>query len=381
MSSIRKSGKGRTASWVVRWRAPSGGSRQATFAKEREAREHLATIEGGKQAGSYVDASSQRMPFAVWANQWADSRLNLRPSTQARNESLLRLHVVSHFGAQPIGSISQPDLVAWIKSLVQSGLSPASILVCYRLMSACLKSAVQAGHLRVSPCVGVELPRVALDEHTYLDHAEVSRLASAMPERYQALVLLLAYSGLRIGEAAALRKSNVNLLRGSVTVASTATEVRGHWAETAPKTAAGRRTVPIPASVVRALTQHIATYSQPGPDGLIFTAPAGGPLRVNAWRKRVWNPACVTAELVGLTPHSLRHTAVSLWVSAGADLLTIKTWAGHTSSTFSLDRYGHLFHRDSTALLDRLDAAAEANRHTDAAVLSPLFGVAAVLEA
>ena len=88
----------------------------------------------------------------------------------------------------------------------------------------------------------------------------------------------------------------------------------------------------------------------------MFTAPQGGPLRVTGFRARVWRPATRAAGLDGLRIHDLRHTAVALWIAAGANPKEVAARAGHASVSFTLDRYGHLYPEADTALRDRLDA-------------------------
>jgi integrase len=88
----------------------------------------------------------------------------------------------------------------------------------------------------------------------------------------------------------------------------------------------------------------------------VFTAPEGGPLRVNVFRARVWRRAIKAAGLDGLRIHDLRHTAVALWIAAGANPKEVSVRAGHSSVSFTLDRYGHLYPEADAALRDRLDA-------------------------
>jgi len=91
------------------------------------------------------------------------------------------------------------------------------------------------------------------------------------------------------------------------------------------------------------------------PGALVFTAPEGGPLRVPAWRRRHWAaPAIEASGLAPLRPHDLRHTAVALWIASGADPLEVSRRAGHASTSFTQDRYGHLFTEADSALADRL---------------------------
>lgn len=73
----------------------------------------------------------------------------------------------------------------------------------------------------------------------------------------------------------------------------------------------------------------------------------------------MWLPATLAAGLPGLHIHDLRHTAVALWIAAGPPK-EVATRAGHTSVSFVLDRYGHLFPESDAALRDRLDCCSVA---------------------
>ena len=88
----------------------------------------------------------------------------------------------------------------------------------------------------------------------------------------------------------------------------------------------------------------------------MFTSPDGGPLRAAGWRSRVWRPAVAAACLEPLRPHDLRHTAVALWIAAGANVKEVAARAGHTSVSFTLDRYGHLYADADDALRARLES-------------------------
>jgi integrase len=138
-----------------------------------------------------------------------------------------------------------------------------------------------------------------------------------------------------------------------------------------PKTRASRRTVGLPRAVVEELAAHLATPAPP--DAFVFTAPKGGPLRVIAFRARIWRPATRNAGLDGLRIHDLRHTAVALWIAAGANPKEVAARAGHTSVSFTLDRYGHLYPESDAALRDRLDAIYSAGQRDQDAAVVDLF--------
>jgi integrase len=168
------------------------------------------------------------------------------------------------------------------------------------------------------------------------------------------LVLVGAYGGLRIGELAALRRSRVDLDAGTVDVVETISELKGKLVIGPPKTRASRRKVSLPAGVVSELAVHLHAPGRPTDN--VFKAPGGQVLRVSNFHVNFSRPATVAANLPGLCIHDLRHTAVALWIAAGASPKEIAARAGHTSVSFLLDRYGHLFPEADTALRARLDA-------------------------
>jgi integrase len=161
--------------------------------------------------------------------------------------------------------------------------------------------------------------------------ALVVALAQAIHPRFRALVLVAAYAGLRWGELVGLRVKRVDLLHQRITVAEQATEIDGHFTWGPPKTEAGRRTVTLPAVAAAALAEHLATYSQPGPEGLVFTSTEGGLLRRSNFNRRVWRPATRAAGLEGLRFHDLRHTSATLSIAAGASTRELMARMGHSS--------------------------------------------------
>jgi integrase len=230
-----------------------------------------------------------------------------------------------------------------------------------------MAAAVDAGYLAQSPCHNVPLPKVEREEMRFLTPTEIVTLAETIRPAYRALVFVGAYGGLRIGELAGLRRSRVDLLRGTVSVAEILTEVAGRLYFGPPKTRASRRTVSLPRVVTRELDAHLAGGGDP--DDHVFTAPQGGTLRIVAFRNRIWRPATEAAGLTGLRIHDLRHTAVALWIAAGASPKEVAVRAGHTSVSFTLDRYGHLYPEADTRLRDRLDTLHASARRPEGVVV------------
>jgi integrase len=119
--------------------------------------------------------------------------------------------------------------------------------------------------------------------------------------------------------------------------------------------------VALPRSVVDILTEHVAGLE---PGELVFSAPEGGPVRASLFRRRFWHPAVDAAGLAPLRLHDLRHTAVALWIAAGASAKEVAVRAGHTSVSVVLDRYGHRLPGTEKRVTDALDAMALAASST-----------------
>lgn len=113
---------------------------------------------------------------------------------------------------------------------------------------------------------------------------------------------------------------------------------------------------------------HMAEFVRPESDALLVTGSHGGPQHRGTFHRHVWTPAVRAAGLEPLRPHDLRHTFVSLLVTAGANVKQVSTWAGHSSVTVTLDTYTHLFRDDGADVADRLDDLLTSGRSRPASV-------------
>jgi integrase len=370
MGSVRRDPRN-AKQWQARYRDPGGRQRTKTFPTKADARAFLGLVDHEVRNDTWIDPASGRLTLDEYAEKWWASVVNLRPSTRARDEATWRNHIQPVFGHRPLSSIEHEEIRSWVAQLTASGRAPATVVKAHQVLAKMLRGAVDAKRIRHSPADGVPLPRVEHEEMRILTVDEITAVADLVAPRYRALVLLGCYGGLRIGEMAGLRRDKVDLLRREVRVAEIAVEVHGTIHLGAPKTRAGRRTVPLARVAADALETHLGSFGSADPSSFVFTGRDGGVLRTNAWRARHWVPAVVEAGLgtrtkdetgrkhfEGVRPHDMRHTAVSLWIAAGATPKQVATWAGHTSVSVVLDRYGHLFPGHEAPVLDRLDALA-----------------------
>lgn len=354
MASVEK----RNGKWMVRWRV-HGKQRTKMHATHKQALAYKAEVESDLVTGKAIDASAAPK-FGEWAKSWSASRQGLRESTKARNTILLNRHLIPRFGTAKLDAITQPQVQQLVTELVTEDgwngepLAPATVREIYQELNKCLTAAVAAKFLRDNPCVGITLPKTEHKEMLFLTQQQVHDLAESILPRYRALIYTLAYTGLRIGEAAALTPKDVDLSKGVLRITQTVSEVRGVMVTNPPKTKAGRRTIPLPEFVVDELNAHMKEY----PAKFVFTGRQGGQIRASAYRQRAFTNGKIKAGIPKeVRIHDLRHTAISFWIANGVDLLRIKKWAGHTSATFTLDRYGHLYEDDDEAILGNLNKA------------------------
>jgi integrase len=176
-----------------------------------------------------------------------------------------------------------------------------------------------------------------------------------IPEDQQSF---LAYTGLRIGEAAALKMENLDLVGRSVRVLE-AVSVVGGKVYVGPTKAGHGRVISLMKLVVAELDRHLEQFPPQG--GLVFGTREGSYLNRHNFYNRVWYPALRRAGLGNPQPrvHDLRHTAVSLAIKTGASPREVMDFASHSSIAVTMNVYGHLFPGQGLALADRLDQLAQ----------------------
>lgn len=349
MASIQRRSDGR---WRARYRDALGKEHARHFARKVDAQRFLDGIASAVVTGSYVDPAKSAVTVGEWSTRWLAGQHQLKPSTRARYEGILRHQIAPHWESVPLSAVTFADVSDWSARLSSEGLSPSSVRQAHRVLSLLLSLAVRDGRLPRNPATGVRLPRVVTPDKRFLTHAQVADLADAAGEHGLA-IRVLAACGLRYGELAALRVGRVDLLRRRLQIAESVTEVGGRVVFGTPKSHASR-SVPLPRSIADDLAQHIAGKSA---DDFVFTAPRGGVMSLRNWRREVFNPAARRVGLDGLTPHELRHTAASLAVAAGGNVKAVQRLLGHASASMTLDVYAGLFDDDLDALADRLDEA------------------------
>lgn len=338
MASIDRRPNGK---WRARYRLhPGGPQRVKHFDRKADAERFLARVQGQLLDGSYIDPSAGQVLLRDYAAVWQAAQLH-RPSTAVQVDAHLRNHVLPAFGDRALGSLRPSEVQAWVRSRAEV-LAPSTVEVVYRLLSAILSDAV-ADHVIVrNPAKGVRLPRQAKTQIEPPTLEQVEAVVEELPERYQAVAVLAAGTGLRQGECFGLTLDRVDFLRRTITVDRQLILLGGGPPEFGPpKTAASVRSVPLPDVVGAALATHLERWPD-GEHGLIFTNTADQAIRRNRFHE-LWRSATASAVVEGLRFHDLRHFYASLLINHGESVKVVQARLGHASASETLDTYAHLW--------------------------------------
>jgi integrase len=333
--SVRRltSGRYQASYWhrAVRHIAP------ITFVAKADAQGWLSDIETSIRSGQWVDSAAGRMTVEELAATWRQRDPSKRGSTRARDETILRLHVLPALGRLSLREVTPPHVQALVNAWTTKG-APRTVDRQYDVVRAMFRYAVQSDWLARSPCRGIKLPAVVGHHPRSLTAAEVAALAEAIDSRYELMVWIGAVLGLRWAEVAGLTVDSLDLVGGVVTVSH---QLSRDGLLVEPKSAAGRRRFSLPPDLVELVLRHLELrgLDARNQDSWVFAAPGGGPLDYSHWRRRIWLPAVERSGLPGVVYHDLRRTNASTLVAAGVDIKTAQTRLGHSDPRLTLAVY------------------------------------------
>ena len=279
-------------------------------------------------------------------------------STKAQYANLAR----KHLEPPPLGSISldrlRPSdveaLILAMRTRTKSrgdcevrALSDSTIRSTFGVLRLALDGAVRDGLLARNPAAAVSRPGIERRDAKYLSAADVAKiLNAAQGMRYHPALILIAATGLRRGEALALRWEHLDLRTGTLRVAATIGRVGKDLLTSTPKTERSRRTVPLSPAVVEMLKKHegeqaaerMTAASLWEDHGLVFCTETGHPVEPRNLLREV-ELAAARAGMEGVGVHSLRHAAATAWLESGTHIRAVADLLGHSSVSITGDIY------------------------------------------
>lgn len=286
---------------------------------------------------------------------------SIRPETLKDYVSELTNRAVPHFGRKRLAEIEPRDLKIYATMLAERGLKPASIRQAIAPVRALFATALEEGLIRTNPAAGLRLaisrPEGAdAEEHAKaLTEPELLAVLEAVDPRWRLFVEFVAHTGMRIGEAVAIRWSDVDLGQRRV-------HVRRRWYRgtfARPKSKHSVRRIPLTELMAQKLWELRKAASEPSDAALVFPNRDGGVLDPSNLSDRVLKPAVQAAGVPWAGWHTLRHTCGSMLFRHGANAKQVQHWLGHHSPAFTLAVYVHLLPEDAAdpTFLDALTCA------------------------
>lgn len=267
-------------------------------------------------------------------------------------------YIVPRLGELPVDQIDEGEIarwVVWLEAQQWRGkpIAAKTVRARHTLLSQILGAAAVKGHRTGNPAKGATLMRGRKRKMVVLTQSELVVLLHFLPEKWRPLVLWLAGTGMRWGEATALTWGDLDRDAQPMLV-----HIDKAWQRTKtgekpqlgpPKTDAGERTISVPDSLVEQLGAPRRG------DALVFPSRTDKPVWSSSFYDHVWSPALTrandaeTCKEAGLTPigkrprvHDLRHFHASALIGAGRPLPYIQARLGHEKITTTVDVYGHL---------------------------------------
>jgi integrase len=383
---VRKRGKRAdgTTKWQARYADPTAPRRriEKTFRTKNEAEDWLTRQQADILHGEHQDPRQSTKPFSEAVAAWRETRLpSLAPKTRDRYDDVLRVHLEPEFGSTPLTALTREVVKRYFARLQRDGrtagrehpgdpLSAGSVRKIQTVLSSVLSEAVELGMIRVNPAMRMRLPAPAKRDMTILTEQQVSQLANAIDPHYKTLILLAANTGMRAGELWALRRKDVDLLRGVIHVRQCVKRdtaapdappktVDAYGREVGPPKSGKPRTITLGKATRDMLNDHLTAPAPggAGPDTLVFLTPGGRAVRHGLWMRKMFGPAlkALPADKQALRFHDLRHTCASLLIAAGTPALYVKERLGHASITTTMNLYAHAFPSMEAIAADALD--------------------------
>lgn len=340
----------------VRYRTPDRRTTSKRgFTTKRDAKAFAATVEVRKMSGDFIPESAGRATISEIAVTWQQlAEANLAPGSWRNYETAWRVHVEPKWGRTQVRDITLLGVETWLATMPRADRKPGrpsapTVERAYTVLLAVLDIAVKDKRLPRNPARGAALPGRVEKRRVYLTAEQVARIADHSGEHAD-LVLTLAFTGVRWGEAAALRGRSWNPATSRLAVTSTTTRAGGTIHEGPPKDRE-HRTVPVPSFLADRITAR-----DTAPTALMFPGPSGDYIVPPDVRHGWFVKALDAAGVERITPHDLRHTCASLAVSAGANVKALQRMLGHARAELTLSTYADLYDTDLDDVGSRLDA-------------------------
>jgi integrase len=335
--------------------------------KKKDAQDYLSNTLAAISAGTFVEPSPLTVKeyLAKWLNTAARPRVSERTFT-GYSYLITQYLEPALLSGMKLSDMRPLNIQQLYGDMQARGLSARTVRYLHAVLNSALRQAVKWGMLARNPAEAVELPKQSRKEMSALSPKEAAEfLKAAAQDRFGVLFAFALATGMRPEEYLGLQWKDVDLERGTVTVRRALVwREKGGWYFGEPKTARSRRSIPLPASTVRALAEHKRKQAEErlkmGPDyqqhDLVFATAEGGPLAPRNLKRRHFRPILERAKLpLDFRLYDLRHSCATLLLAAGEHPKVVSERLGHATVTLTLDVYSHVLPTMQEAASEKLE--------------------------
>jgi integrase len=323
--------------------------------------------------------------FDSFLDEWlAAKKPSVAESAYKVYSDTIRLYIRPRLGKLTLARVEADSIQKLYNKLRDEKKSPSTIRQVHQTLGMVFKLALVRRKIRMSPMLGVVLPKENTDSDSRQTKAmsaeQVARfLEAAKDNRFENLFRLAFHVGCRPGELLGLPWADINFEAGTLRVSQTIVwRASGDWYTKRPKTKLSARTITLTPALVGMLKDHRRAQLEKrlsmGPawtdTGFVFTDDGGSPCPQNSLRyhcKQILKRAGLPWDF---SPYTARHTMASLLIEGGVNIKAVSERLGHSDVGITLNTYTHVsegFQAEVSSDLERIleDGKKRALQHTD----------------
>ena len=339
---------------------------------EKEVKKKLKDYQAELIKNTYQEV--QKTTLEVFMTDWLNNikKNELKPSSFDRLETTCKYQIFPHIGYLQIHSITPSDIQGLVNKLTQAGYSYSTIKKAYNAIDSCFSFAYDRNEVQKNPCVRISLPtneKRDVSDIIFFNDDEIRAIEQNALFKYKNgtykysngwYIILLLYTGLRIGELLALKWENVDLVNKRIRVSGNLKQVKSRGKDTSnyvvveqsPKTKSGNRIVPLANKAIEALT-YLQAHKHS--DKFVVASKTGKSIsarNIDRAFRQILEMSKIDKKC-GV--HSLRHTFASMLFKRGVDPKTVSEILGHSDVSITYNIYIHIIQEQKVKAIDLLN--------------------------
>lgn len=311
--------------------------------KSRTVASRAAAVIARRELLNSIEVGIEAVVPDILLTDWIDSRhalyagRSVAPEVIESHERCGRLHIKPHLQGVKVADLTRQHIETLLQTWIDKGVGNRTQEIAYNVLWHAVEDARSAGILRGNPLDRIRRPTSKRTDVDPFSREQVQVILEAADGRKLGpLWTILFLTGMRFGEAAALRWESVDLQSRQLRIERTGKYHKREFRERQPKTDRSRRIIVLPKQVAESLAnlpRHLDC------DNVFFNR-AGKPHDISVVR-RVWKRLLRDAGVSHRPLHQTRHTYATLTLTAGVPVHIVSAVLGHSSPATTLNLYSH----------------------------------------